>query len=267
MKNAHNDIREQNGKLKCTNCNGRSDTIHRQLREINCCSLIMNYQHYQYCPYYIPTLHTIPVLPTLPRLPASITYITYITYTNFFHFSFTRIATLITHMQENHGISIKSSVHSFDNFANFLEWKRDEETTTKTYFVQHCGPTSSSSSAMCHHYYYCNRSGIFASKGSGKRNLKCQGSSKIEATCVSHIKVDESIENGTCKVYYTSSHTGHEMEVCYLPIPHDLKAKVAVQLHEGVSVSRIMDDIPNMSESECITRQHLVVRQDINLIS
>ena len=164
-------------------------------------------------------------------------------------------------MQESHGISIQSSVHSFDTFANFLQWKRNEETSTKSYFIQHCGPTSSSS--IRHHYYYCSRSGFL---GSGKRNLKCQGSSKIEATCVSHIKVDECIKNGTCKVYYTSSHTGHEMEVCYLPIPHDLKARVAVQLHEGVSVSRIMDDIRNMSESECITHQHLVVRQDINNI-
>ena len=131
-------------------------------------------------------------------------------------------------MQDSHGISVESSAHSFNSFAHFLIWKGEEEKSTKSYSVQHCGPTNTS--MMRHHYYYCNRSGFFESKSRGKRKLKCKQSSKIEGTCVSYIKVDECIKTGICTVQYTSSHTGHDMKVCHLPIPDDLKARIAMQL-------------------------------------
>ena len=61
-----------------------------------------------------------------------------------------------------------------------------------------------------------------------------------------------------------TTHTGHTFDVCLPPIPDDIKAPVTMQLKDGVSVTRIMDNIRDASMKEPATYQHLIVRQDIN---
>ena len=172
------------------------------------------------------------------------------------------MASLKLHMQQNHEVKLETRELRFDNMAGFMTWKKEEEATTRSYYVLHNGIVNSPTTQ--YHYYYCNRSGFYKGKGKGIRNLKCQQSAKIDGTCLSHIVADECIKTGAVTATYVTTHTGHSMDLCHLPIPVEIKVQIATQLKEGVSVTHIMDNIRDMSLMKSVTRQHLLVRQDIN---
>ena len=179
-------------------------------------------------------------------------------------YRFSRVTALATHVKNSHDVSVNWSEHSFASFKQFLDWKCEEEESTCSYYIKHGGSIASSS--VHYHYFYCNRSGSFKSKGSGARNIKVQNSSKIGATCIAHMKVEEDTKNGLCKVQYCSTHCGHKKELAYMRIPESLKIKIASQLRQGVSVNSIMDSIRDVSLSEGIKREHLLVKQDVQNI-
>ena len=172
------------------------------------------------------------------------------------------MASLKLHMQQNHEVKLETRELRFDNMAGFMTWKKEEEATTRSYYVLHNGIVNSPTTQ--YHYYYCNRSGFYKGKGKGIRNLKCQQSAKIDGTCLSHIVADECIKTGAVTATYVTTHTGHSMDLCHLPIPVEIKVQIATQLKEGVSVTHIMDNIRDMSLMKSVTRQHLLVRQDVN---
>lgn len=169
---------------------------------------------------------------------------------------------LTTHIEKNHDVSITSSELSFANYDDFLVWKTNEEESSMSCFVQHGGAITSSS-MIRYRYLYCNRSGIFESKGKGKRSMKMQQSSKMGAMCTAHIKVEENLQSGSCKIQYYSTHVGHKNEFAHLPIPNKLKQDIAAQIKLGVSVDKIMDKMRDVSGLDTIKRKHLVVRQDV----
>lgn len=173
------------------------------------------------------------------------------------------MTSLVTHVKD-HGVSADYSEHYFSTFDEFLEWKRAEGESTCSCYVKHGGSIENAS--VRYGYFYCNRSGSFKGKGSGTRNVKVQNSSKIGATCVAHMKVEEDVKNGSCKVQYCATHCGHKTELAHMCIPECLRAKIATQLKEGVSVGKIMDSIRDVSLAEGVKREHLLVRQDVRNI-
>ena len=72
---------------------------------------------------------------------------------------------------------------------DFLSWKEGIEREKLSQFVLNCAPNKSEEKKVF--YYYCNRMGSYKSKGMGKRQLKIQGSVKIDTQCSAHIKAVE----------------------------------------------------------------------------
>ena len=52
-------------------------------------------------------------------------------------------------------------------------------------------------------------------------------------------------------------------KIWHICMPESLKVKIASQLKAGVSIDKIMDHIQDVSLSEVIKCEHLVVKQDV----
>ena len=67
--------------------------------------------------------------------------------------------------------------------VEFEKWKVEEERRSVSAFIQRRG--------MDKHNvirYYCRRSGVYVTRGVGKRQTKSQGSCKVGSTCPAYIK-------------------------------------------------------------------------------
>ena len=134
---------------------------------------------------------------------------------------------------------------------------------TYSNYVQQCAPQLYGSRQ--HRYYYCNRSGIYQSKTSGKRQPKTQGSCKLGERCIAHIKATHDQLTGTVEVCYCSTHHNHDVSLGHIRMPRETRMKIAAQLQQGVTMERIMDNIRE-NVVEGITREHLVTKQDVHNI-
>ena len=110
-------------------------------------------------------------------------------------------------------------------------------------------------------YYYCNRSGVYKSESNGLRSLKTQGSSKMNAYCTAGFHVSF-LESSKVKITYMKTHYGHSCSLGYLPIPKDIRQQIAVDLVQGISFDKILDNIRDNIGS-LIDRSHLVTRKDL----
>ena len=99
-------------------------------------------------------------------------------------------------------------------------------------------------------------------KGSGNRQLKLQGSSKLGDA---YIKAFENIASKAVHVEYCLHHHNHKTELGHLTMNEHLRAKIASKLHEGVSEKRILDEIRD-NVTDTIGREHLTSIQDIHNI-
>ena len=152
--------------------------------------------------------------------------------------------------------------YTFKSFNKFLQWKEKEEKDTNTIYVQH---TSSRVRLGIHiHYFYCNRSGEYTSKGTGKRCLKSQGTSKIGCYCTAHI-IAKKQENGHVFVEFNSTHYNHDIELAHLTLTEDIHLQVPAKLQQGVTIEKILDSIRD-TVAEKMERKHLISRQDIHNI-
>ena len=66
----------------------------------------------------------------------------------------------------------------------------------------------------------------------GKRLTKSQGSCKTGKSCIAHMKVMQDIATGQVIVEYCPTHNSHSVELAHLPVPTDIKHKVAAKLHD-----------------------------------
>ena len=107
-----------------------------------------------------------------------------------------------------------------------------------------------------------NRSGHYKGEGCGYRQLKSQGTSKINNICPTDMKVTENLANGVVTVIYTATHWHHLKQLAHLPIPDTVKQQVAAKLQQGVSVQWELDWIQE-SDGEQLGRQHLVNQQEV----
>ena len=110
-----------------------------------------------------------------------------------------------------------------------------------------------------------NRSGHCKGEGCEQRQLKSQGTSKINNICPSGMKVTENLANGVVTVIYTATHWNHPKQLAHLPIPNTVKLQIAAKLQQGVSVQGVLDWIRE-SEGEKLGSQHLVNQQEVHNI-
>ena len=86
-------------------------------------------------------------------------------------------------------------------------------------------------------YYYCNRSVFFfQSKGAGKRHLKSQGSSNIDAHCSAALIVTHYLHEHTIMVEVCHSHYGHTQTLGHLRSPEVARQRICGQLAQGVTL-------------------------------
>ena len=90
--------------------------------------------------------------------------------------------------------------------AEFTEWKADYEAEHDAVYVKGTGDKTTDGCTTS--YYQCNRSGVFQSKGTGKRRLKSQGSSKINSHC-NHTM--QSVKAEVCHTHY-----GHQTRLVHI---------------------------------------------------
>ena len=108
------------------------------------------------------------------------------------------------------------------------------------------------------------RSGSFNSRGAGKRQIKTQGSSKIDNICTARMKVKEDILSTEIIVMCISINWNHEMNLAHLPIPKPVVLNIASQLHQGVPVQTILDKIRDGDiDGDCFGHEHLINPQQI----
>ena len=110
-------------------------------------------------------------------------------------------------------------------------------------------------------YYYCNRSGQFATKSTGQRHHKTQGTSKINAHCTAALTVSTDMNSGHIKVQVCGTHYGHT-SLGHLRLSESDRLTIAGQLAQGVDFQHILDTIRDNLGKE-FHRIHLLTRKDI----
>ena len=179
----------------------------------------------------------------------------------------TSINNLIKHLEDDHKENIHKDQLDFNTYDDFLSWKKDEESRTNTCYVQKCASHTCDDIQVW--YLYCNRSGVYCTKSDGKRSLKAQGSSKLGEFCIAHMKVQKNTLTNKVTVQYVNTHHNHnpDADIQHLRIPEDLKQSIAAKLMQGVSMTKILDDIRDSVGENGLQREHLTTRQDIRNIS
>ena len=167
------------------------------------------------------------------------------------------------HLRDEHQLEIEIEETQFDNEESFLKWKENIERTTMSEFVLNCAPKKKLDKIVS--YYYCNRAGEYRAKGSGKRQLKTQGSAKINSQCSAHIKATEDLNTKCVHISYCSTHYNHDNKLAFLTIPLAIRQSIALKLDSGVSIEKILDDIRDKIDGK-LNRQHLLNRQDVRNI-
>lgn len=109
------------------------------------------------------------------------------------------------------------------------------------------------------------RSGYFCSRGSGKRQLKTQGTSKIHNICSAQMKVIQDMDTEEVSVTYISTHWNHQKQLAHLPVPTSIKLKIASKLQQGVTIHCVLDWIQDR-EGDKLGRQHLITSQEVRNI-
>jgi len=142
--------------------------------------------------------------------------------------------------------------------VEFEEWKDQHERETNSSHIKTTGEKGEVDATKT--YYYCNRSGYLNPSGEQKRNLKSQGSSKVNAYCTAGMVLTQT-QHGI-QVDICSTHHGHSMRLGHLRLPVLDRQTIAAKLHQGVTFGRILDDIRENS-GHSLNRLHLTTRKDI----
>ena len=147
----------------------------------------------------------------------------------------------------------------FESMDDFLKWKEDTERESMAEFVLNCVSNETLEIRVC--YYYCKRMGTYRYKGSGKRQLKSQGSVKMDTQCSAHMRMSENLQTKRIHVKYCLFHYNHQPRLAFFSIPPAVRQIIASKLKEGVAMDDIRDNIDGN-----LNREHLVNRQDIRNI-
>ena len=145
---------------------------------------------------------------------------------------------------------------------SFLCGRRRKNNKQNSQYIQKCAPQTHGIFKIW--YFYCNRAGKYIPHGRDIRHIKSQGTSKIGAHCMAHIKARMNEDTGHVTVTYCGSHT-HPIKLAHIRIPQQTRKEIAGKLQKGVSMERILDDIRDSVINQP-GRKHLVTRQDLHNI-
>ncbi|XP_065211619.1 uncharacterized protein LOC135839492 [Planococcus citri] len=178
---------------------------------------------------------------------------------------------LTNHYTNEHGIEFKPETHEFDSREQFEEWKCKLEVSTITQYT---------SRRVCHtanHEYRvfeCHRSGVYrerTQKDFRLRNLKKQGSKKLNGTCPGELKLRQDKSNGKCTVTFQPIHVGHEIgnesELAHIYLDKAKRNEIASQIAENVPPTEIIKkEQESLVNGTCNNRKRSLLRKDLHNI-
>jgi len=85
------------------------------------------------------------------------------------------------------------------------------------------------------------------------------GVCKLGRTCCAFIATTVDNHTGAVTVEYCQHHVGHTMDLGHLRLSAELRMEIAGLLHQGVTVSKVMDNIRDRASGD-IQRDHLLSR-------
>ena len=170
---------------------------------------------------------------------------------------------LINHLNLDHGRQLKKEGQTFQCWDDFMKWKVLEEKMTRSWFVKQRADRITKNYKTS--WFYCNRKGEFCSRGTGKRALKSQGSSKTGCSCPTFITARTDAVTGEVAAEYCLQHVGHRQEIAFSRMSAEMRCRIAAKLAQGVTMNSIMDYIRD-SQAGSLTRDHLTTRADLRNI-
>ena len=170
---------------------------------------------------------------------------------------------LAQHLSQSHGKETPVQITTFASLDDFKSWKKDVEKETNSWFVQHRMTRQGNHKSTM--WFYCSRSGKVRSRGTGRRAMKIQGSSKISEKCSAFMKVTVDKASEEVQVHYSLTHIGHENKLGHLRMSEELRQTIAGKLANKVPVDSILDDIRD-NLGDTLQRDYLTSKQDIHNI-
>lgn len=144
----------------------------------------------------------------------------------------------------------------------FCKWKQEYEEANCVNFVKLTG--SKKGFGQIIEYYNCNRSGYFTSVSTGKRQIKAQGTCKLNAYCTASLTANR-FEDGTITVDICDTHYSHTLSLGHLRLSKEVRSEIAMKLSKGVTIERILDDVRDNVSAD-FKRLHILTRRDIHNI-
>ncbi|XP_014676566.1 PREDICTED: zinc finger transcription factor family protein 17-like [Priapulus caudatus] len=166
---------------------------------------------------------------------------------------------LVEHVTVRHGEKLEVANHQFETTREFLTWQVNIEKETTSWFVKYRKREGKQHTID---WFRCNRTGTYKPRGTAKRAIKQQGTSKINGYCTAHMKVTTSKCDGKVTVEGCLGHFGHPLKLGHLRIPDQIRQTIAGKLAKGVTIESVLDQIRN-STQDGISREHLIDRKDI----
>ncbi|XP_050300941.1 uncharacterized protein LOC126739341 [Anthonomus grandis grandis] len=182
--------------------------------------------------------------------------------------SFRFSSELRLHLTSHHSFSgFKGENMSFNSHEDFEAWLYMEKESKNVDFVKSRGSVryhDCDGNIIEKTYFDCNRSGIIKIKTESdrKRNLKRQGSAKINQGCLSQIIVKQNMTTMECNVKYYSDHYYHDNQIEHVRLSDRCRKEIASKLMSGVPASSILDEVKQDFPSK-LSRDYMVSRQDI----
>lgn len=167
----------------------------------------------------------------------------------------------------NHNIKVEIEEWKFKTESEFHEWKNSVQEQDCVSFVKTTGKTTSEGHVT---FFNCNRSGDYKSKvthpNKRKREIKSQGSQKINAYCPCRIRCTLK-RDGSVYATYCKTHVGHELELSHIPLSTHERQEIAKKLASNLPLDTVLEDVQNsVSSTQPLKRKHLIKKGDLRNI-
>ncbi|KAJ8935697.1 hypothetical protein NQ314_012674 [Rhamnusium bicolor] len=177
---------------------------------------------------------------------------------NYKHF---RKTMRIQHLEKTHAVVMDNEYANFIAKTEFQSWKEKVEGETKSKLIQRSRSRKSKK-------YKTNllRMSYFNSVSQGKRNIKSQGTNKINSLCPAMMAVK--IKNsGYDSVRYTKTRIGHKNDLRHMTLSQSERNTIALKISSNVPFDSILDEIrESLTADGELIRLHLLRKMDLHNI-
>ncbi|XP_046688307.1 uncharacterized protein LOC124374051 [Homalodisca vitripennis] len=164
-------------------------------------------------------------------------------------------------------MNLKRETLYFESVNAFDLWLKETERISKTCFVKKkSDPIKTNSDTVIKtSHLHCSRSGVFNSKPSKetrKRELKIQGTRKINGYCPCGIRVTY-FNDGKVTAVYCPSNVGLKTDLAHLNLSLEERKRIASSMASKIPFDVILDNVRCTVNKQELDRVHLLTKQDL----